>query len=556
MLINRTRDNFLSFDELQQDFKLKRPTDIKNFFVDKRVRGLKAVSSYLFTLAHRIIHYVQHRVWINIANTTQLIEKKYQRAFQEKFKEISVPNADKIHRLHLLIKVTSWIDLFENTEMEAEVSKLFKEEEIRKLVGSDPINPINSVFVSTPTPPQSTQIQAGLVSLYKTEFECLVQATKQQAKLTAEDIAQMQLKWDTFIATGKVKTPTARLKLFSFLLKEINSENLKRNFASLQAEKELNDPRLKEFQGGEKKLSGPYFLQLLKKNSSALGLDLLADHLSQRLEDYQLRYFAYGDSAEAEDLRKEEAKAHFEQIHTLPLGHDYIFLANWYYTSGGAHALSYIFTRQLDGKFSIKIVNSGDGISKHQRKRVFTGKMEKAKFKPYYLIKNISPEKINEAFLLDLVKLTQGEKKIKNTDEFYKEIVEKLDGTVDKSPIMNKAKELITPQRTGSCFSSCWLALFRTCTSFESYKLLIYKMKTQSIIQFYDRMKNNFAHDESARLLMEIALKKQIGNEKCPSRLDKLVQAVGKHKAETALTHAEKQQLDEVIKAVAAWPKK
>ena len=202
------------------------------------------------------------------------------------------------------------------------------------------------------------------------------------------------------------------------------------------------------------------------------------------------------------------------------------------------HAIAYVIQKQRNGQYTFMVVNTGEGIQNHLNKEGWL----KNRYRPAYVIKNIHKDRIcNPRFLADLAKYTYGASKLKNASDFYKQFLKQLGGEAERRENLDPVKDMITAQRSGSCTFSVLLALMRIFTPFKEYKKLIFQIKAQSIIHFYDVFKEHFKDDPVARELMQIAL----SNHK--KRIPKIKKQIGEEAFNQLLSSEEKQKLAHIM---------
>jgi tetratricopeptide (TPR) repeat protein len=391
-------------------------------------------------------------------------------------------------------------------------------------------------------------------------FELFIQIAQLKADLDKDDIDRMWCKWRSVANSSYCREWQARRLLCDYIMNETmkNPPDIKKNFANMHAEPHLkSNAVLRKMEGGEKKMTGPYFLHLLRHENNEPCLIKFTDQLSGILEEYQKTDLAYYGAGEAmkknagknikpldlqfAELRDQEVENHLNHIRNLQLGQDYIFLTNWYYKDGTAHALAYTIRLQKDGNYTFIVVNSGDGTHNHMA--YYQESKKKLKIHPFYYVRDIPAKTLNNrSFIEDLVKLTRRQTKLDNADQFYKIILKKFGGRISKGEKLEQAKDMITPQRSGSCVWSFWLALLRLYLPFKDYKKVIFRIKARSIIQFNDVFRGSFGSDQEAQLLMEIAVNAYL------QRLQKINFQLGPHAIESLLSREEKEAMAQIIR--------
>jgi hypothetical protein len=375
-------------------------------------------------------------------------------------------------------------------------------------------------------------------------FNNLIEGAKINLKLTQEDIEEMRKRWNDRISRGCYESDGSQAQLAKYLIsKTMKCDHyLKWNFAYFHAEKEITlNSELKSYDRGSNFYrTVPYFSYFLEKN---VDLHNLGDKLECFSEyDENLLLAQYADKNSEKNMINRFIAETTAKISGLGRDQKHFFFGTWSYLNDLGHAAGCLIKKQKDDRYSFSIITSGDGLKNHQIKRIPL----KDKYRPDYRIKNVSLDALcNPEFLFNLTKYFCKLSKIRSSEEIYHFVKKSLGGVVDDNPKLNSHTRMITPQRSSSCSFSIFGAMLRTLITFDNYKKMIFRMKVQSILHFYEFFKDKLNEDKVASALLKIA----VDNHK--RRTVKIKMLIGEDGFRLLLSPKETGEMEKVMAAIA-----
>lgn len=470
---------------------------ITKFLTKKHLTGCKKIQSICSILKHRILHFMHHRVWIN---NKKIIGLTYQKKALYKSQTENKQNMEKAWTT-MHADIHAYLKLFAKTKVKSKISKI--------------LNSSAGFFFSNQNPEIDTQI------FQNKEFNRLFcKLSKDSVHLNFSNARSIPVLWKNF--SPYCTKPRSKQRLTKIILSYLisNEQQVKQNFAYMHAESSLHiDPLLKKYnEGGEKQLTGPYFLHFLRQSLDDSKIINLYEKSITRYQQIALKHDDERFSQENKmKLIDEEVKEHLEKFAGLQPGEAALFMTNWYAgeTKISAHALTYIIKKELNNSFTFIVVNSSK-ISNKFVSTWFDPVNKKIKIHPFYILENISAEKLLSTKLWHKwVMMTWRMHILKSFNDMHEFEFPLLQG--QKQNVNPSVETFITPQRSGSCPWSFYTASLRYFLSFKKYKETIFRMKVKSIIHFYELFKDRLSQDVEVQKLLKVSLAEHENRIKKPS---------------------------------------
>lgn len=483
---------------IQESFLKVEPEKLKNvkFFLVNESAGTKKVREIFWVAFNRMKHLVCFHVWLN--------KKKFLELTTEKMHEYKTLLAHA--RLsctveetwgNIQVEIAHLKNAFEATSMQARVAAILDmaQEGVKRTA------PLPSKNAPKPSENEAkVEIKEKEFLQFRSEIlkEFETSSTQQECK-SQEPLYEL---WKKF--SPHAKSDAAKLRMRNIILSHLmqNKKQVMHSFANMHADALLSkDKSLKKFEGGEKQLMGSYFLHFLRLCAPP-HLEPIVKKFEEAIHNYQkwaLEYSNLGNTLTVEN----EVVAHLSQIKALAAGESYIFLTNWF-TKKSAHAAAYLIRKEIDDTYSWVVVNTGC-LSAEFHESVMDPLTKKKKINPYFRLKKIRSETLLNPFLFkNWVMLTQRLQVLSEFREIYVKKFALLKGQKETKSL--SVTEYATPQRSGTCAWSVYMAMIRYFSSFEAYKDLVFRMKAQSLLHFYDLFKNELSTNREAGNLLRIGI--------------------------------------------------
>ena len=187
----------------------------------------------------------------------------------------------------------------------------------------------------------------------------------------------------------------------------------------------------------------------------------------------------------------------------LAAGEKLLMPTGWVSTSGG-HAMYLEAMKQDNGKFTVRIFNSGAGLENHPK--ILLDNTYKSH--PFLEIKNIEESRLGGkdflSALLEINLCTQDTSKTPtrySQEDLYNILWPYLGG--EKVDRAWKIDEFITPQPSGTCTWSSLMALAQSYLSPDEFSRMQYEIRLVSLCDFYNQRKENLQQNEEERMLFQ-----------------------------------------------------
>lgn len=439
---------------LTQTFRLQTAADANRFVIAKDLKGKAWIKGWAHAILRRIIHLFKTRVWITEGRILSLSSE----ARQEVRRSIQrVLRANK----------KGW--------------------EGRVKAAVQDIEHYAKYF-------QGTSLETKIANIMLGQFQGIARKAKQAIPLTVAEVTDMHAQWERYEALGYCEKAPARKKiedlLFNATLK--HPDQVKHHFAQMHTEAHLEtDPLLKTFGGGTKEFSAHYFLHFAEKSAERYEIEEFISYLRENLSHYQRFDLEHLNSTQTDRLITTETKNLQAQIEKMKPGSHHLILGKWFFKASAPHAIAYVISCQKNGHLRFSVVNAGAGSHQHH-------KWVEKKVIPYVIRVNVK-KRVLEAHVRQLVEFTHNVCQLASPADFYERFLPVLSQQAVESEIA------VTPQRSGSCAAKLFPLITRHLDD-EGYKKLIYTIKAQSIIHFYELFKDKLATDNVAKHLLKIAL--------------------------------------------------
>lgn len=449
---------------------------IQNFLGQKHLKGSKKFRNLCSVAGHRILHFIRRGVWINekkCINLAMQKKKQYEQQIKAQGTQGIGPAWEKIR-----IEIPAYLKIFERANVKSKIAKI-----------------LNSS-------------QEFLFSNTDKEFKQFLNViSKDSAKLSFDELNKIPALWKKF--SPHCLEPRSKQRLTKIILSYLmtNKHQVKQNFAFMHAEDSLSsDSCLNKYEGGEKQLAGSYFLHFLLQSQDDPNIQHIFEDAIERYQQWALKYESQKHiHSEKIKLVEQEVAEHLERISKLQVGETYLLLTNWYAGESQifAHALAYLIIKEPGGTFTLIAVNTGK-IADQFHETWIDPLSKKKKINPFYTIRKIPAENLSPDILRRWVMMTWRMKILANFSEVYKCEFPLLQG--ERVPLPLTSQDYITPQRSGSCVWSFYMAVLRNLKGFKPYKETVFRMKVKSIIHFYELFKADLAHDLEAQKLLKISI--------------------------------------------------
>ncbi|PJD97271.1 MAG: hypothetical protein CK425_03915 [Parachlamydia sp.] len=482
---------------IQESFFQFEPEKLKNvkFFLVNENAGMKKVREICWVAFNRMKHLVFFQVWLNKKKFLKLTTEKMH-AYKALLAHARLCGTVDETWENIQVEIAHLKNVFAATSLQAKVAAILDmmEEGVKR----------TSSLPSKTVPPKKDEANVENKEKEFQQFrsEILKEFETPSTQQGSEFQKLLYELWKKF--APHAKSDAAKLRMRRIILSHLmqNKRQVIHSFANMHAEALLSkDKSLKKFEGGEKQLMGSYFLYFLRLCAPS-DLEQIVRKFEEAIHNYQKWALEYSNLGSSFIIEK-EVVAHLGQIKALAAGESYIFLTNWF-TNKNAHAAAYLIRKEVDGTYSWVVVNTGC-LSTEFHESIIDPLTKKKKINPYYRLKKIRPEILLNPFLFkNWVMLTQRLEVLSEFKEIYVEKIAVLKGQKEtKSP---SATEYATPQRSGTCAWSVYMAMLRYFSSFEKYKDLVFCMKAQSLLHFYDLFKNELSTNKEARNLLRIGI--------------------------------------------------
>lgn len=483
---------------IQESFLKVEPEKLKNvkFFLVNESAGTKKIREIFWVAFNRMKHLVCFQVWLN--------KKKFLNLTTEKMHEYKALLAHaRLNRTvdeawgNIQVEIAHLKNVFATTSLQAKVTAILD------MTNEDAKRTASLPSKAVPNPREDdAKVENKEKEFLQFQSEILKEFETSSTQQGCEFQKPLYELWKKF--SPHVKSDAAKLRMRKIILSHLmqNKKQVMHSFANMHADAVLSkDKSLRKFEGGEKQLMGSYFLHFLQLCAPP-HLEQIVKKFEEAIHNYQKWALEYSNLGNALIIEKEVA-AHLSQIKALAAGESYIFMTNWF-TKKNAHAAAYLIRKEIDGTYTWIVVNTGS-VSAEFHESIIDPFTKKKKINPYYRLKKIQPEiLLNPILFKNWVMLTQRLLVLSEFREIYVEKFAVLKGQKETKPL--SAKEYATPQRSGTCAWSVYIAMIRYFSSFEEYKDLVFCMKVQSLLHFYDLFKNELSTNKEAENLLRIGI--------------------------------------------------
>lgn len=255
---------------------------------------------------------------------------------------------------------------------------------------------------------------------------------------------------------------------------------------------------------GLKKREEPDILEMLHKKFEALMSSAKA---IERAREVGIKM----TEPRRENLLRDVAKSIVDKILKSTVPDSIITTGGWIQENGGGHAMIYEFRRETNGKIIFLIYNTGDGLNYHLKEPT----QLRDAYSPIFAYEIPSP--IDEDQLTQFMKqlleplikpvwiapnasMVDRNRDTYNADRLYKQVFAKvsyLSGVaIDPSPFVHN--QTIQGQISGTCAMRVLMPLLRNelsllhpKTAKEEYQEMLYELKKQSIIDYFNHLKRD-----------------------------------------------------------------
>ena len=488
---------------IQESFRkveVEKLKNVKCFLINEKA-GRSKVKEVFWVTLNRVQHLICFRVWLNKKKFIKLSIEKV-RGYKELLALAGLNRTVDETSKGIQVEINHLKNAFYETSLQAKISTILdfaKASEARKTT-SDPYLSQDEIEIDVKNQEKEFQLFRG--EIFK-EFE----PPKNIENYSVHFQNHLQELWKKF--SPHIKSHSSRDRLKKIILSHLmrNKSQVMHSFANMHADALLAKKSfLKKFEGGEKQLTGSYFLYFLR-------LCALPSHgpIVQKFEEaiinYQQWALEYRKQAnsplEEAVIVEKEVEEHLRGIKALTVGESYILLANWY-TKKSAHAVAYLIRKEADGTYSWTTVNTG-ATSQEFHENIVDPLTKKKKINPYYTLNKIQPEiLLNPILFKKWVSYTQCFLKLFEFRDIYEKDLLSLEGQKEIKKLT--PQDYATPQRSGSCAWGIYIALLRYFVPFKEYKDLIFRMKAKSLLHFYDLFKDDLFKNKDAEQLLRIGM--------------------------------------------------
>lgn len=265
-----------------------------------------------------------------------------------------------------------------------------------------------------------------------------------------------------------------------------------KDFALLAGDAFIREMRLsngQRLEGGNFVLTIPMLLKLVKEVQSSPGLEAINPSNLKGIEEkltqaYNLAYY-YSPQQSTAFSPESLAQAISRDLAELPVGHSCL-VPSGYLDQNKGHAMLCEFTKQADQSFTIKIINTGDGIQYHP---AIPGEL-KQKISPYLCYENVSLEELENTKLLTAL----AEMKVRyppqtegryTSHDIYRAALKSLERKMNPNP-PDDLTEFITKQHSGTCSVRCLMAYMRMKLGQKQYKILKHHIEAAAALKTLD----------------------------------------------------------------------
>jgi len=242
------------------------------------------------------------------------------------------------------------------------------------------------------------------------------------------------------------------------------------------------------------------------KNNPELLKDLIrqlriAQHIEESFRKVE-ETFLNGETLNEEvfvAIAKEYRNQMVLNVEKLDPGQSFFFSGGWIHKEGESHILSWGVTKQMDGKLTVRLYNTGAGLEHHSSKKIGLGGHY---YLPFIEIEDVDPKQFTST------SITQGIFNIRSTlvadgvidwgsREVYSSIIIGMGGSL--SSRQYSLSELTQPQYVGICaMESVMAAIGATLESETSSILYRFWSNFKGTVSYFDQEKDNLVSGEGS----------------------------------------------------------